>query len=332
MFKSTRIKLTILYLAIITFISVSFSLVTYRILTDEVVRFSNFQRVRFEQRSHFQNSVPFHDTDLVNETKKRIAFGLIFVNSLIILVSGGLAYFLAGKTLQPIEEMIKDQHRFIADSSHEFRTPLTSLKIAIEVALRDKGLSVADSKIVLKDNLLEVNKLQRLSDGLLRLAQYDSPEHKQTFSRVSSKKIVELALTSVETLAENKKITIKNKVRNYHILGDESELVEVLVILLDNAIKYSHEATIINLESKKTRNSLYLLIADEGIGIAEADTSHIFERFYRSDKSRSGTKGFGLGLSIAKRIVDSHNGTIKVKSEQNKGTQFIIKLPSVNNG
>ena len=331
MFKSARIKLTSLYLAIITLISISFSLVTYRILTDEVDRFSKFQRVRFEQRLHFQNGTPFPDADLINETKSRIALGLILVNGVIIFVSGGLAYFLAGKTLQPIEDMIKDQHRFIADSSHELRTPLTSLKIAIEVALRDKDLSNAEAKTVLKDNLFEVNKLQHLSDGLLRLAQYDSQEHKKTFSKVSPKRIVELALEEVGLLAKNKKITIENKIKNYHIWGSESELVELLVILLDNAIKYSPENTKINLESKKTGNSVYLSIFDEGIGIPETDTPHIFERFYRSDKSRTVTKGFGLGLSIAKRIVDSHKGTIKVNSKQDNGTQFIIKLPSPNN-
>jgi signal transduction histidine kinase len=227
--------------------------------------------------------------------------------------------------------MIKDQHRFIGDSSHELRTPLTSLKIAIEVALRDKDLSVAEAKTVLKDNLTEINKLQSLSDELLRLAQYDSPEHKKTFSKVSPKKIVELALEEVETLAGNKKITIENKIKNYHIWGNESDLVGLLVILLDNAIKYSPEKTKIELDSKKTRRFVYLSVFDEGVGIPEADIPHIYERFFRSDKSRTGTKGFGLGLSIAKRIVDSHKGTIKVSSEQNKGTQFIIKIPSANN-
>lgn len=332
MFKSARIKLTALYLAIITLISISFSLVTYRILTAEVDRFDRFQRFRFEQRMRFENVQPLLDQELINETKRRIAFGLIFVNGVIIFVSGGLAYFLAGKTLQPIQDMIEDQHRFIADSSHELRTPITSLKIATEVALRDKKLSVRDAKQILNDNLLEITKLQRLSDGLLRLAQYDSPEHKNIFSKVSSKKVVEQALVEVETLAKNKKITFQNEIKNYHIKGNEAELVELLVILLDNAIKYSPENTKIELDSKKTKSYVYLSVFDEGIGIAENDAPHIFERFYRSDKSRTGTKGFGLGLSIAKRIVDSHKGTIRVKSEQDKGTQFIIKLPSSNNG
>lgn len=329
MFKAARIKLTTLYLAIITLISISFSLVTYRLLTDEVDRFARFQRIRIEERIRIAKNVPPPpDFDLITETKNRIALGLFFVNGIIIVISGGMAYLLAGKTLEPIQDMVDDQHRFVADSSHELRTPLTSLKIATEVALRDKRLSLSEAKTILNDNLLEINKLQNLSDGLLRLAQYDSQSKPIVFSRLSLKKVAQQSIVRVTGLAKNKNITIENKIKNYFINGFESDLVDLIAILLDNAIKYSPENTHINLESKKVTDFVHLYITDQGQGIAPSDLAHIFDRFFRSDKSRSGTTGYGLGLSIAKRIVDSHRGTIKVTSAVNVGSTFDVKLPS----
>lgn len=327
MFNTARNKLTLLYLAIITFITVSFSLVTYRLLTAEVDRFARFQRSRIEQRLIFENDVPLPDFDLIRDTKNRIAFGLFLIDGIVVVVSGGLAFLLAGKTLEPIQEMVEDQRRFVADSSHELRTPLTSLKIATEVALRDKKLSTTEAKSILKDNLLEINKLSHLSDNLLRLAQYDSQKTKVSLSRVSSKKISTQAVENVSLLAKNKKITIENEVKNFHITGNEVELVDLLVILLDNAIKYSPENSLIKLDSRKTKNFLYLSVIDQGEGIPESDRTRVFERFYRSDKSRTGAAGFGLGLSIAKRIADSHRGTIKVSGRTGGGSQFEIKLP-----
>jgi len=131
MFKSARIKLTAWYLLIIMFISISFSFVIYRGLMSEVHRFSRMQRSRF-----------FVDEDLITEIQRRAIFGLGTINTIIFITSGALGYFLAGKTLSPIQEMVEEQNRFISDASHEFRTPLTALKSSFEVNLRDKNLSL----------------------------------------------------------------------------------------------------------------------------------------------------------------------------------------------
>jgi signal transduction histidine kinase len=326
MFKAARLKLTILYLIIITIICILFSLFTYRLLTNEVDRFARFQRNRIEQRIRFDNGAISPDFDLIKDTKERIAFGLVLVNGMIIIVSGGLAYFLAGKTLKPIQNMLDDQSRFVADSSHELRTPITSLKLATEVALRDKNLSLLDTKQILNENLLDIDKLQRLSDSLLRIAQYDIPGKETKHSRVSTNSIASVAVAETQTLAKDRNITIKNNTKNFYVLGDQSELTSLLVILLDNAIKYSQKDTNIVLASKKVGRNIYLSISDQGDGISGADLPHIFERFYRSDKSRTGAKGFGLGLSIAKRIIDSHGGTMKIDSKINCGTTVELKL------
>jgi signal transduction histidine kinase len=137
------------------------------------------------------------------------------------------------------------------------------------------------------------------------------------------------ATQKVSAIATAKDIVIENKVDNIHLKGNETTLTELLVILLDNAIKYSESKTTIKITSYQHDNYAYIKIADQGQGIAKLDLPHIFDRFYRSDLSRSKkeTNGYGLGLSIAKKIVEDHKGSIKVKSILGKGSIFTIKLP-----
>src|SRR3990167_5772072 len=174
MFSKARFKLTVWYLLIIMLISTGFSGVIYKVLTAELDRFSHMQRLRIESRVRSIQPRIFVDPDLAEETKQRLIVFLLIINSGILFVSGILAYFLAGKTLRPIKEMVDEQNRFISDASHELRTPLTSIKTAMEVSLRDKNLTLKDSKKLIGESIDEVNKLQLLSDELLQLAQYQT--------------------------------------------------------------------------------------------------------------------------------------------------------------
>lgn len=344
MFKSARIKLTGWYLLIIMVISISFSIVIYRVLTSEVDRFAKAQRHRIELKlqegeffppeyrfRHFPlPSSPIMDPELVEEVKQRIIMMLLGVNGIILIVSGGLGYLLAGRTLMPIKEMIDDQNRFITDASHELRTPLTSLKSAMEVHLRDKKLSLTDAKKLITDNIEDVNKLQSLSDALLQLARYQKPNGSILFEKVLISDIAKQAIKKVELLARKKKINIETQFGNYTLEGNKYDLIDLLVILLDNAIKYSPARTLVIIKMKKTDGSIELQVQDQGIGIDEKDIPHIFDRFYRADDSRSkiAASGYGLGLSIAKKIVDFHHGEIYAQSIPNKGSTFTVRLPS----
>jgi signal transduction histidine kinase len=137
------------------------------------------------------------------------------------------------------------------------------------------------------------------------------------------------SINSISILAAKKHITIINTSNNLYVLGLRQNLVELFIILLDNAIKYSESNTTITIRSKKTRTYALIDIKDEGVGISKNDIAHIFDRFYRSDKSRSKEviKGYGLGLSIAQKIVEEHRGKIEVTSTMNKGSTFTIYLP-----
>ena len=268
------------------------------------------------------------DPEVLEEAKQRILFVLIAINLGILGLSGAAGYLLAGLTLKPIKKMVDEQNRFVTDASHELRTPLTSLKSEIEVNLRDKKLTLKDAKKILASNLEEVNSLQYLSDNLIKLAQTHQPNGIK-FEEVSVETVATQALKKVEKLAKKKNIKIETATNNVSLLADRQSFLELLVIFLDNAIKYSPENSIIHLKSKKSGSSVIIEIQDLGIGISEEEIPHLFDRFYRSDKARSkkDTDGFGLGLSIAKQIVDKHNGSIHVKSKTGAGTVFTIKLP-----
>jgi signal transduction histidine kinase len=342
MFHSARLKLTAWYLLIIMIVSVAFSFVIYRVLSKEIERFERIQRFRIEQKlqegrlplpeerwRRFPNQIRFANPELLKETKQRILLMLVIVNLGVLLVSGGLGYFLAGRTLKPIKEMMEEQNRFISDASHELRTPLTSLKTAMEVALRNKNLTLAEAKDLIKESIDEVNKLQSLSESLLQLAQYQKANNNLQFTKILLSEVAEEAIKKIEPLAKQKNISIKNQVSQLEITGNKLALVDLLVILLDNAVKYSFENTSVTIASHKTDGFVLLSVKDQGMGIAEKDLLHIFDRFYRADYARTKTKegGYGLGLSIAKKIIEDHHGSIDVKSKLNKGTTFIVKLP-----
>ncbi|MFZ6035291.1 MAG: sensor histidine kinase [Patescibacteria group bacterium] len=331
MFTSARLKLTAWYLLIIMSVSFFFSMVIYRGLVAEVERISRFERFQV-QSGPFEYKVfrpAFLDPDFVDEVKKRIVVSLVVINGVILFVSGGLGYFLAGKTLEPIAEMVEEQNRFISDASHELRTPLTSLRTAIEVGMRDKAMDLDAAKKLINENLAEINKLQSLSEGLLQLAQYRSNQNSLEMEKISIKKVADETVRKMEPIARDKNVSVVNSVKDFKVFGNQYSLNDLLVILVDNAIKYSKPKGKVEITAKKNKKTVTLSVADNGIGIDEKDLPHVFDRFYRAEtaRSRKGAGGYGLGLSIARKIVDAHKGTIALESKPGKGTTVKISLP-----
>ncbi|HBC72983.1 MAG: Integral membrane sensor signal transduction histidine kinase [Candidatus Amesbacteria bacterium GW2011_GWB1_47_19] len=330
MFQNARLKLTAWYLLIIMSISLVFSTVIYRVLLNEVTRFAQAQRFRIERRI---GPIPIPlivdpDPDLIIEARHRILLFLILVNSGILISSGVLGYILAGRTLEPISDMVDEQNRFISDASHELKTPLTSLKTAMEVYLRGKpGLKNAHTLI--NESISEVDKLQTLSESLLILARHGVPENQLSITKVSLREVIGEAIRKIKPLALKKHIPVNKSGLDAEIEADSSALVNLLVILLDNAVKYSSAKSPVIISSKRNDGSVLITVSDKGPGISAVDLPHIFDRFYRADSSRSrpGPGGYGLGLSIAKQIIASHHGTITVVSRPGSGSAFTIRLP-----
>lgn len=333
MFRSARIQLTAWYLLIIMLISILFSVAIYRILTSELER--GFQRVShryLEDQSVFQNAPKpqILEPEYIQTAEERIRLNLIYVNFVIFGISGIAGYFLAGRTLRPIQQMVSEQNNFVTNASHEFRTPLTALRSEIEVSLLSKNISAKEIHKLLESNLEEVINLQKLSDDLLQLAQYQNTNGSINLQKVIITQALDNALKKVSHMAKQKNITVKKNIQTFSVLGDKTNLEQLFIILLDNAIKYSPSKTAIDITAKIVNKFGTISIKDHGAGIAQEDIRHVFDRFYRADKSRNKTeaKGYGLGLSIAKKIVERHNGTIFLESKINKGTTVEIRLPT----
>jgi len=332
MFHSARIKLTAWYLAIIMLVSLSFSFVIYGFISSEINRFAQVQRFRIERRYFIDPTPPLPpnpDFDLITEVRNRLILSLAAVNGTILILAGSLGYFLAGRTLNPISRMVDEQNRFISDASHELKTPITALKSAIEVNLRNKKLTLSQAKEIISDNLDDVNRLQLLAEGLLQLSFYQHSTSKAKLTQVSLSEIVATAIKNTSSLAFSKNIKITNLTSDTNFSAKFSDIVNLLVILIDNAIKYSPSKTKITISSQISNDKLLISLSDQGIGIDSKDIPHIFNRFYRADSARIkvDTGGYGLGLSIAKKIVEAHRGSISVQSQPKNGSTFTIQLP-----
>jgi signal transduction histidine kinase len=337
--ESAVFRLTLWYLAIIMVLSLIFSFALYRVSFGQMV--ANFQH---EQAAIERLPVPLglessRDSyiqalsDRLDDARRSLLWRLAGLNVLTLVLGGGAAYFLARRTLGPIETAMEAQGRFTADASHELRTPLTAMRSEIEVALREKHLAAGDARALLSSNLEEIAKLESLSAGLLRLARSENGLDPSAVTPVSVRQIFEGAIERHQAKIAERHTKLEVQTDDETIEGDEASLTELISILLDNALKYSPPKTTVTLKSSVSNNIVRLSISDQGAGINASDIPHIFERFYRADRSRTKDServgGYGLGLSIAKRIADLHHGDISVESAPAKGTTFKIKLPAV---
>lgn len=333
-FKKTYLKLTFFYVLIIMVISLAFSFAIYRISSNELGQGLNRQ-ARFFQQLPPGGFLPRPLQELENiriqqlqESSRHLKINLMYFNLLILFLSAGAGYFWARRTMRPIEEAMDAQNRFTADASHELRTPLTAMRTEVEVNLRKGELNSSEAKKLLVSNLEEINKLEILSSALLKLASQDGQANLE-LSKVSLEEVIAEVYEKVESLALKKSIEFENKLQEFSVNGDKSSLVELFVILLDNAIKYSPEKSKIFISMGLEKNLVVVKIKDQGIGIKASDLPFIFNRFYRADASRSKNKvdGYGLGLSIAKRIVELHQGSISAESVFGHDSVFTVKIP-----
>ena len=339
-FKDAQLKLTLWYILIVMVIGAMFSSLVYLVSFHEITIFNHNQSVvlrtpppRLQQPNFDVDAFENLRQKQLDELKDHMIRNLIVMNLGILILAGLASYYFAKKTLQPIEEMVELQNQFTADASHELRTPLAAMKIETEVALRDKKMNLAEAKKMLQSNLEEISKLETLSNGLLELAQYnDFKNHKSVVkaeNAVSSREIISDTVKRFEGIANLKKIKIASKISSVKLKINEEHLSKTVTILLDNAIKYSLEKTIIKINTFVEHKNFVLTVQDQGVGIDPTELNHIFDRFFRSDISRSKNKqdGFGLGLAIAKRIISSYNGSIVATSVIKNGTTFTVKLP-----
>jgi len=228
------------------------------------------------------------------------------------------------KELSSMENLRQD---FISNVSHEIQSPLTSIS-GFAALLKNESLSTEQRSHYLDVIETESKRLSKLSDNLLKLSALESDDTSFISHEFRLDKQIESALLMLEPQWTEKNINLDVSLEKLTFMGDEELLTQVWVNLLHNAVKFTPTDGSINITLAENENAVYCKIADSGIGISEEDQIHIFERFYKADKSRDRSLGGnGLGLSLVKKIVDMHKGKIEIKSMPQKGTEFIITLP-----
>jgi signal transduction histidine kinase len=327
LFRSATLRLTAWYMLVLTILCLLFSVIVFQIADHELNRpFSPGQgpdRVLIMSEDTFETI----RSERAAAGRRSLLQNLAFFN-IAVLASGGLAsYLLARRTLLPIANAMEAQSRFSSDAAHELRTPLAIMQSEIEVALRGSRPSGKTLKNTLTSNLDEVHRLRALTDRLLLL----SSEKKLELAPTTLEDIAIDAVGNVIPLAQAKQIAVENTVGDIPVTANRESLTDALTVLLDNAIKYSPEKSVIRLyaEARPRSKFVTLSVADQGGGIPKADQPRIFDRFYRADTSRSRqhVEGHGLGLSIAKRIIDAHHGSIALDKSDSTGSVFTIQLP-----
>ena len=265
------------------------------------------------------------EKDLINNYFKIIIYAVTVGIMLSILAS----YVLSKKTLKPLRENLENQTEFVQNVSHELRTPLTIIQAKQELLLQEPNAKIVDK---LEDIILTLNETKRLTKlvkDLMILSRGDGDNIKLQKESINVDEYIKEITAPYSELAkiQNKRI-IYNLNYNMDIEIDSSRFYQLVVILVDNAMKYTEENDLIEIATYVKENKFVLEIKDTGIGVSEEGLKRIFERFYREDKTRNReTGGSGLGLSIANLIVTAHGGTIKAGHNNPKGTIFTVKLP-----
>ncbi len=237
-----------------------------------------------------------------------------------------ISIFLARWALRPVGRAWEQQRQFVADASHELKTPLTVILANTEILLAHGGETIENSAKWLENTRDEGLHMKGLVEDMLSLARADA-DRVVSKERVNVSDLLYSSVLSFEPVAFERGVTLQTQVdESVMALGDAAQLQRLFGILLDNAIKYAQEKTVVTLSLARVQEHTVFRINNRGEAISSADLTHIFERFYRADKARGAQNGYGLGLSIAQAIVRAHGGTIQAESTDRAGTTFTVTL------
>ncbi len=230
-----------------------------------------------------------------------------------------------------LDESFKYIHRFSADASHELRTPLTILRGELEAAAQQNQIT-PELLETLGSALEETDRLSRIVESLMAISRLDAGEAMVELAHFDLAELTSGVTEQMRLLAEDKDITLRCEAeRQVGVEGDRARLKQVIVNLVDNAIKYTPAGGLVRVKVFASNGLAVLEVNDNGVGIPPEAAQHIFERFYRVDKARSRQMGgAGLGLSIIKAIVTAHGGQVRVESVESEGSRFLVELPIAN--
>lgn len=310
-FEIATIKLTTLYVALLMGLSLIFSVWLYN------AAYRELHAVWSEGPSA---GVSIIEDDPAQASGQRLLSDLVYFNLVVFGAGTLLSYLLARRTLRPIQQNYLLQEEFVSNASHQLRTPLTILKGELQLVLQDKKTTTAKYQAAVASSLEEVDRLIALSTRLLGLSARSAPPAEKSDLKATTQKV----LAHLQPLLDKKGLTVKRRLIAAKVPMAEVDLMEVLSIILDNAIKYGPSGSVIELDAKWQGQRMALSVTDKGEGIAPKDMPHIFERFYRSTQASG--EGYGLGLALAHKLVTEAGGSIITESRPGR-TCFTIYFP-----
>lgn len=259
--------------------------------------------------------------------QSRLFLGLVVLGTLLLAI---FSWWFVGHALRPVEENQRRQTEFVAAASHELRTPLAVISTSAQALAagprHDEAVRFCD--IIRRQS----HDMARLVDDLLTLARADANNWRMTFEQVEMDTLLLVGAEAFEGAAGAKGVSLlvqfDEETALPRVPGDKQRLSQVIAILLDNAIQYTPAGGKITLDAAQAGGALRVRITDTGPGIAPEHQAHVFERFYRADAARTGKEHYGLGLSIAREIIELHHGKISLhEGEGGKGCRFVLELP-----
>ena len=260
----------------------------------------------------------------LNNLLQMLIIGTIILDTISILAS----YILSKKMMMPIYNAYKRQTEFVENASHELRTPLTIIQAKQELLLQEPESKIIDKSEDINLTLKETRRLSKMIKELMALARSDSNEYVLNKEEINIDELIQEIVKPYIDYAkvENKTIKLELSYKK-EIKVDKNKITELLIILLDNAIKYTVENDTITIKTYSKDGKCNIEVVDTGIGISDEGLKRVFERFYREDKARTREKGgTGLGLSIAHTIVTRHKGSIRAMHNKPKGTVFLVRI------
>ena len=265
------------------------------------------------------------EKELTKSYESIVIWSVIFGIGISIIAS----IIISKKSLSPVEEMLKKQEEFVQNVSHELRTPLTIIQAKQELLLSEPNAKIIDKLEDISISLNETKRMSKLTKDLMILSRGDSKQLELNKEEIFIDEFIENIGKTYREIIEVQKKKFNLDLNYKKVISiDTNRIYQVIVILLDNAIKYTEVGDEISIKTYLKDGKCVIEVIDTGIGISDEAIKHVFERFYREDNARSReTGGSGLGLSIADMIVSKHGGTIKASHNGSKGTIFTIKLP-----
>jgi len=275
------------------------------------------------------HSIVFLDVTAQQTILTRLVYTFLIVGFVMLIIIFFVSRYFAARSIAPVKEAFDKQKQFIADASHELKTPLAVIHTNADVLLANGGDTIEQQSQWLHRIKSETERMKTLTNDLLYLTEMDDARERVLYTSVDVSDAVESVILTMEAVMFEKELALSYEIEpGLRAHGNSEQIKQVVMILLDNAAKYTNARGSVDVALKKHHHGIELTVSNTGAGIAPEHLGRLFDRFYRVDPSRSRKHGgYGLGLAIAKSIVEQHRGKIAARSVPNEKTSFHVQLP-----